>query len=71
MIPVAQILMQIYDLLSVEDIMALADSVSMNLANSNFDQMLRVNIISICNSLKLFGQQLETVYKGTVNILGK
>jgi hypothetical protein len=51
--------------------MALADSVSMNLANSNFDQMLRVNIISICNSLKLFGQQLETVYKGTVNILGK
>ncbi|XP_021939688.1 eukaryotic translation initiation factor 4E-binding protein Mextli isoform X2 [Zootermopsis nevadensis] len=48
---------------SVEDIMALADSVSMHLANANFDQMLRVNIISICNSLKLFGQQLETIYK--------
>jgi len=51
--------------------MALADSVSMHLANANFDHMLRVNIISICNSLKLFGQQLETVYKGTVNILSK
>lgn len=51
--------------------MALADSVSMHLANANFDQMLRVNIISICNSLKLFGQQLETIYKGTVNTLGQ
>lgn len=48
---------------SVEDIMALADTVSMHLANANFDQLLRVNIISICNNLKLFGQQLETVYK--------
>lgn len=48
---------------SVEDIMALADSVSMHLANANFDHVLRVNIISICNSLKMFGQQLETVYK--------
>ncbi|GFG33118.1 hypothetical protein Cfor_03414 [Coptotermes formosanus] len=47
----------------VEDIMALADSVSMHLANANFDHLLRVNIISICNSLKMFGQQLETVYK--------
>ncbi|XP_069698556.1 eukaryotic translation initiation factor 4E-binding protein Mextli isoform X2 [Periplaneta americana] len=48
---------------SVEDIMALADSVSMHLANANFDQMLRVNIISLCNTLKVFGQQLETIYK--------
>jgi len=51
--------------------MALADSVSMHLANANFDNLLRVNIISICNSLKKFGQQLETVYKGMVNILSK
>lgn len=51
--------------------MALADSVSMHLANANFDNVLRVNIISICNSLKKFGQQLETVYKGMVNILSK
>jgi hypothetical protein len=51
--------------------MALADSVSMHLANANFDHVLRVNIISICNSLKMFGQQLETVYKGMVNILSK
>lgn len=51
--------------------MALADTVSMHLASANFDQLLRVNIISICNNLKLFGQQLETVYKGMVNILSK
>ena len=50
--------------LSVEDIMALADTVSMNLSNANFDQYLRLNITSLCNSLKLCGQQLEIVYKG-------
>ncbi|KAJ9585293.1 hypothetical protein L9F63_002923 [Diploptera punctata] len=48
---------------SVEDIMVLADTVSSNLANANFDQYLRVNIISLCNSLKLCGSQLEVVYK--------
>jgi len=51
--------------------MALADSVSMHLANANFDNVLCMNIMSICNSLKKFGQQLETVYKGMVNILSK
>jgi hypothetical protein len=49
--------------------MALADSVSMHLANANFDNVLSVNIISICKSLKNLGQQLETVYKGMVDIL--
>jgi len=55
----------------VEDIMALAESVSMHLANANFDNLLRGNIILICNNLKKFGQQLETVYKGMVNIFSK
>ncbi|XP_067001589.1 eukaryotic translation initiation factor 4E-binding protein Mextli isoform X2 [Anabrus simplex] len=48
---------------SVEDIMSLADAVSMNIVNGNFDAMLHANIVTLCNYLRVHGQQLETVYK--------
>ncbi|GLG96583.1 hypothetical protein R5R35_007291 [Gryllus longicercus] len=48
---------------SVEDVMALADAVSMHIMNGNYDKVLQTNICTLCTNLKIYGSQLEAVYK--------
>lgn len=44
--------------------MALADSVCQHITNGNCDRSLQGNVLTLSASLKLYGQQLETIYKG-------
>ncbi|XP_063216067.1 eukaryotic translation initiation factor 4E-binding protein Mextli isoform X2 [Bacillus rossius redtenbacheri] len=46
-----------------EDIMARVESVSMHLANGNYDEMLQLSILKLCQDLKQYGSQLESVFK--------
>ncbi|XP_066594525.1 eukaryotic translation initiation factor 4E-binding protein Mextli isoform X2 [Prorops nasuta] len=48
---------------TVEDIVSLIDNVAMLLTNGINDQMLQMNVITMCNHLKLYAPQLESVYK--------
>ena len=48
--------------------MALADTVCQHILNGNSDRALQSNVVTLSASLKLYGQQLETIYKG--NLLG-
>lgn len=49
---------------SVDEVMALADSVCQHITNGNCDRSLQSNVLTLSSSLKLYGQQLEAVYKG-------
>lgn len=49
---------------TVEEIMALTDSVALNLTNANYDLTLKSNIKNLHSFLKLYGSKLEAVYKG-------
>jgi hypothetical protein len=44
--------------------MALADSVCQQIINGTCDRSLQGNVMTLSGSLKLYGQQLETIYKG-------
>lgn len=37
----------------------------MQLTNGFHDRTLQMNVISMCNHLKLYANQLEAIYKGT------
>lgn len=52
---------------SVEDIVSLIDNVAMQLTNGFHDRTLQMNVISMCNHLKLYANQLEAIYKGEQN----
>nr|CAD7261474.1 unnamed protein product [Timema shepardi] len=46
-----------------EEIMAMTEAVSGNIANGNHDSMLQHSIMTLCSHLKKYGPQLETVFK--------
>ncbi|XP_035740152.1 eukaryotic translation initiation factor 4E-binding protein Mextli-like isoform X2 [Vespa mandarinia] len=48
---------------TVEDIVSLIDNVTMQLTNGFHDQTLQMNVITMCNHLKLYAHQLEAIYK--------
>ncbi|KAJ8670562.1 hypothetical protein QAD02_001821 [Eretmocerus hayati] len=48
---------------TIDDIVSLIDNVAMNLNNGYFDQLLQSNVITMCNHLKLYSKQLESLYK--------
>ena len=49
----------------VEDIVSLIDNVAMHLTNGGYhDRMLQTNVIAMCNHMKLYFHQLESIYKG-------
>ncbi|XP_011329101.1 eukaryotic translation initiation factor 4E-binding protein Mextli isoform X2 [Ooceraea biroi] len=48
---------------TVEDIVSLIDNVAMQLTNGFHDRTLQMNVISMCNHLKLYANQLEAIYK--------
>ncbi|XP_046403842.1 eukaryotic translation initiation factor 4E-binding protein Mextli isoform X7 [Ischnura elegans] len=48
---------------SVEEIMHLIDCVAASISNGNLDVAMQGNVINMCNNLKAYGQQLETIYK--------
>ncbi|CAL7935907.1 unnamed protein product [Xylocopa violacea] len=48
---------------TVEDIVSLIDNVAMQLTNGFHDQALQINVITMCNHLKLYAHQLEAIYK--------
>lgn len=50
--------------LLVDEVMALADTVCQHILNGNCDRALQSNVVNLSSSLKLYGQQLETIYKG-------
>nr|CAD7460176.1 unnamed protein product [Timema tahoe] len=52
----------------VEEIMAMTEAVSGNIANGNHDSMLQHSIMTLCSHLKKYGPQLETVFKGNRSI---
>ncbi|CAG2062836.1 unnamed protein product [Timema podura] len=47
----------------IEEIMAMTEAVSGNIANGNHDSMLQHSIMTLCSHLKKYGPQLETVFK--------
>lgn len=49
-----------------DDLMLLVDNVSQCIANQNFEESLFLNIVTMSSSLKMYGQQLESVYKGKI-----
>nr|CAD7445179.1 unnamed protein product [Timema bartmani] len=51
-----------------EEIMAMTEAVSGNIANGNHDSMLQHSIMTLCSHLKKYGPQLETVFKGNRSI---
>ncbi|XP_071441053.1 eukaryotic translation initiation factor 4E-binding protein Mextli isoform X2 [Hetaerina americana] len=48
---------------SVEEIMHLIDIVAASISNGNIDSTMQSNVMNMCNNLKAYGQQLETIYK--------
>ncbi|XP_017882250.1 eukaryotic translation initiation factor 4E-binding protein Mextli isoform X2 [Ceratina calcarata] len=48
---------------TVEDIVSLIDNVAMQLTNGFHDRTLQMNVITMCNHLKLYAHQLEAIYK--------
>ncbi|XP_017761916.1 PREDICTED: eukaryotic translation initiation factor 4E-binding protein Mextli isoform X2 [Eufriesea mexicana] len=48
---------------TVEDIVSLIDNVAMQLTNGFHDRTLQINVITMCNHLKLYAHQLEAIYK--------
>ncbi|XP_015608855.1 eukaryotic translation initiation factor 4E-binding protein Mextli isoform X3 [Cephus cinctus] len=48
---------------TVEDIVSLIDNVAMHLSNGYFDRTLQMNVVTMCNHLKLYAHQLEAIYK--------
>ncbi|XP_061937946.1 eukaryotic translation initiation factor 4E-binding protein Mextli isoform X4 [Apis cerana] len=48
---------------TVEDIVSLIDNVAMQLTNGFHDRALQMNVITMCNHLKLYAHQLEAIYK--------
>ncbi|XP_043490618.1 eukaryotic translation initiation factor 4E-binding protein Mextli isoform X3 [Polistes fuscatus] len=48
---------------TVEDIVSLIDNVTMQLTNGFHDQTLQMNVVTMCNHLKLYAHQLEAIYK--------
>ncbi|XP_043473733.1 eukaryotic translation initiation factor 4E-binding protein Mextli isoform X2 [Leptopilina heterotoma] len=48
---------------TIEDILSLIDNVIMQLSNGYHDRMLQTKVITMCNHLKLYSSQLETMYK--------
>nr|CAD7417349.1 unnamed protein product [Timema poppensis] len=51
-----------------EEIMAMTEAVSGNIANGNHDSMLQHSIMTLCSHLKKYGPQLETVFKGNRSV---
>ncbi|XP_034233992.1 eukaryotic translation initiation factor 4E-binding protein Mextli isoform X3 [Thrips palmi] len=54
---------------SVDEVMALADTVCQHILNGNCDRALQSNVVTLSSSLKLYGQQLETIYKDQLDRL--
>lgn len=50
----------------MEDIVSLIDNVAMQLTNGFHDRALQMNVITMCNHLKLYAHQLEAIYKGII-----
>lgn len=50
--------------LAVESVLADMDVVSQYLNNSPYDRSVYPAIVALCENLKMFGPQLENVYKG-------
>nr|XP_012148055.1 PREDICTED: uncharacterized protein LOC100882061 isoform X5 [Megachile rotundata]XP_012148119.1 PREDICTED: uncharacterized protein LOC100882061 isoform X5 [Megachile rotundata]XP_012148177.1 PREDICTED: uncharacterized protein LOC100882061 isoform X5 [Megachile rotundata]XP_012148248.1 PREDICTED: uncharacterized protein LOC100882061 isoform X5 [Megachile rotundata]XP_012148306.1 PREDICTED: uncharacterized protein LOC100882061 isoform X5 [Megachile rotundata] len=48
---------------TVEDIVSLIDNVAMQLTNGFHDRTLQMNVVTMCNHLKLYAHQLEAIYK--------
>ncbi|XP_020707396.2 eukaryotic translation initiation factor 4E-binding protein Mextli isoform X8 [Athalia rosae] len=48
---------------TVEDIVSLIDNVAIHLTNGYFDRTLQMNVITMCNHVKLYAHQLEAIYK--------
>ncbi|KAI4502187.1 hypothetical protein M0802_002869 [Mischocyttarus mexicanus] len=48
---------------TVGDIVSLIDNVTMQLTNGFHDQTLQMNVVTMCNHLKLYAHQLEAIYK--------
>ncbi|XP_015440542.1 PREDICTED: uncharacterized protein LOC107195250 isoform X2 [Dufourea novaeangliae] len=48
---------------TVEDIVSLIDNVAMQLTNGFHDRTLQMNVVTMCNHLKLYAYQLEAIYK--------
>ncbi|XP_014599754.1 PREDICTED: uncharacterized protein LOC106784565 isoform X2 [Polistes canadensis] len=48
---------------TVEDIVSLIDNVTMQLTSGFHDQTLQMNVVTMCNHLKLYAHQLEAIYK--------
>ncbi|XP_046746976.1 eukaryotic translation initiation factor 4E-binding protein Mextli isoform X1 [Diprion similis] len=48
---------------TVEEIVSLIDNVAIHLSNGYFDRTLQMNVITMCNHLKLHAHQLEAIYK--------
>ncbi|XP_031838543.1 eukaryotic translation initiation factor mextil isoform X2 [Nomia melanderi] len=48
---------------TMEDIVSLIDNVAMQLTNGFHDRTLQMNVITMCNHLKLCAHQLEAIYK--------
>lgn len=55
--------------ISVDEVMALADTVCQHILNGNSDRALQSNVVTLSASLKLYGQQLETIYKDQLDRL--
>jgi len=50
----------------VEEVMSLADSVCQLITNGGCDdRTMQASVLALSGSLKLYGQQLEAVYKGS------
>lgn len=54
--------------ISIDEVMALADSVCQHIINGNCGS-LQSNVLVLSSSLKLYGQQLETIYKDQLDRL--
>ncbi|XP_051156303.1 eukaryotic translation initiation factor 4E-binding protein Mextli isoform X2 [Leptopilina boulardi] len=48
---------------TIEDSLSLIDNVTMQLSNGYHDEMLQPKVILMCNHVKLYSSQLETIYK--------
>ncbi|XP_026275251.1 eukaryotic translation initiation factor 4E-binding protein Mextli isoform X2 [Frankliniella occidentalis] len=55
--------------ISVDEVMTLADLVCQHIINGNCDRSLQSNVLTLSSSLKLYGQQLETIYKDQLDRL--
>lgn len=57
------LMLGIFSLIAVDDLIVLTEAVAYQMMQGNYDRALQSNVATMYSNLKLYGAQLEALYK--------